>query len=100
MYLDFLKHCLEWDDSKGFVAFRQGLLLTIQAIGASRVAKATGVSGVTLYRMLGRRGNPRLASLAAVFRHLGLRMWVVDQDFVDRRERFKRPKDEGYSERA
>ena len=94
IYLDFLKHCLEWDDSRHTDVFRKGLLLTIRAIGASQVAKATGVSRVTLYRMLSKNGNPRLSSLAAVFHYLGLRLWVVDDDFIQRRTHLKRPKDE------
>ena len=94
IYMDVLKHCLEWDHSERLDNFRKGLLLTIRAIGASYVAKEAGVSRITLYRMLAKGGNPRLSSLAAVFDCLGVRLWIVDDDFVARRTRLTRPKDE------
>ena len=94
VYLDVLKHCLEWDRSRRLDGFRKGLLLTIRAIGASQVAEAAGISRVTLYRMLAKGGNPRLSSLSAVFYYLGLRLWVVDDDFVSRGTRLTRPKDD------
>ena len=95
VYLDFLKICLEWDNTKRSDEFRKGLLLTIQAIGPSTISKATGISRVTLYRMLAKDGNPRLSTLTSLFRHLGLRLWVVDNEFIARSHRVSRPKNEG-----
>jgi hypothetical protein len=52
------------------------------------------VSRVTLYRMLSKNGNPTLQSLIGVLRHLGLQLWLVDGDFIARRKRAPRPKDQ------
>lgn len=90
----FLKHCLEWDDTPKLTQFRRGLLLVAQARGVSHVAQEVGISRVTLYRMLGPSGNPRLHSLIPLLKHLGVRLWVVEEDFIVRRTRLKRPKNE------
>jgi probable addiction module antidote protein len=47
-----------------------------QAQGIARVAKATGVERESLYRALSKRGNPRLSTLVAVTKALGLRLTV------------------------
>jgi probable addiction module antidote protein len=93
IYGDFLKLTLEFDDTKTLVHFRKGLLVVAKALGPSRAANAAGVSRVTLYRMLSKGGNPTLQSLMGLFSHLGLKMWVVEGDFIARRQRFIRPKD-------
>ena len=90
----FLKHCLEWDDSPELIQFRRGLLFVVQARGASDVAREVDISRVTLYRMLGPSGNPRLLSLIPLLKHLGVRLWVVEEDFIARRTRLRRPKNE------
>jgi probable addiction module antidote protein len=91
--LDFLKLCLEWDNTGDLQLFKKGLLCVVQARGATALAKSTGVSRVTLYRMLSSSGNPRLSSLTALFRKLGFRLYLVDEDFIRRREKITRPKD-------
>ncbi|MBX3041820.1 MAG: hypothetical protein KF789_14025 [Bdellovibrionaceae bacterium] len=92
--LYFLKLCLEWDDSKNLKVFRSGLLFVIKAKGATAVSNSTGVSRITLYRMLSPKGNPRLSSLLALLRELNFHLWVVDDDFIQRREKVIRPKDQ------
>jgi probable addiction module antidote protein len=92
--LDFLKLCLEFDNKGDLQQFKRGLLFVIRAgHGTSKLSRATGVSRITLYRMLSPGGNPRLSTLTALFRELGLRLWVVDEDFIRRREKVTRPKD-------
>jgi probable addiction module antidote protein len=44
--------------------------------GVARVAKAAGVERESLYRALSARGNPRLSTLLAVTRAMGLRLTV------------------------
>jgi probable addiction module antidote protein len=99
IYRDFLKLCLEHDESSNLSTFRKGLLLVIKAIGPSKVALETGVSRVTLYRMLTKGGNPRLTSLLALFKVLKIHMWVVDEEFIKRREPVVRPRDQKYLKR-
>ncbi len=74
-YAHFLKICLEHDDTHDLKQFRQGLLIVIKAVGPSYVARATGLTRMTLYRMLSKGGNPRLGSLISLFEVLGLRLW-------------------------
>lgn len=92
---DFLKLCLEWDDSQNLKVFKAGLLCVVKARGATAIAFATGVSRVSLYRMLSPKGNPRLSSLIALFKELKCHLWIVDEDFIRRREKVIRPKDIG-----
>jgi probable addiction module antidote protein len=99
VYRDFLKLCLEHDESSDLSTFRKGLLLVIKAIGPSKVAQGTGVSRVTLYRMLTKGGNPRLMSLLALFKVLKIHMWIVDEEFKKRREAVVRPRDQKYLKR-
>jgi probable addiction module antidote protein len=47
-----------------------------QAQGISKVARAAGVERESLYRALSARGNPRLSTLVAVTRAIGLRLTV------------------------
>jgi probable addiction module antidote protein len=44
--------------------------------GVGKLAKAAGVERVSLYRALSRRGNPRLSTLVAVTKALGLSLTV------------------------
>ncbi len=82
IYQDFLKLCAEHDNSDGLDKFREGLLHVIRAIGISWTAEATGISRVTLYRMLSRPGNPELRNFVKVLKFLGLRHWVVSEEFT------------------
>lgn len=93
-YLDFIKLCLEHDDSRDFRAFRAGLLLVVKFVGVSKIASETSLSRLTMYRMLSPEGNPRLSSLSCLFRALGIYLWVVDKEFIKARTRLVRPKDE------
>jgi probable addiction module antidote protein len=47
-----------------------------QAEGIAKIAKATGVQRESLYRALSADGNPRLSTLVAVTRAIGLRLTV------------------------
>jgi probable addiction module antidote protein len=47
-----------------------------QAHGIARVAKAAGIERESLYRALSVRGNPRLSTLVAVTKAIGLRLAV------------------------
>lgn len=93
VYVDFLKLCLEFDDSKDLKEFRKGLLCVVKAIGASKAADKTQISRMTLYRMLAKGGNPRLSSLISLLKLLNVNFWIVDQDFMKRRNLSPRPKD-------
>lgn len=94
IYTDFLKLCLEFDDSKELREFRKGLLTVVKAIGATKAADRTQISRMTLYRMLAKGGNPRLSSLVGLIKSLGINLWIVDQDFMKRRSLSPRPKDQ------
>jgi len=47
-----------------------------QAQGIARVAKAAGIERESLYRALSARGNPRLSTLMAVTKAIGLKLTV------------------------
>ena len=47
-----------------------------QACGFAKVAKAAGVERESLYRALSKNGNPRLSTLIAVTRAIGLKLTV------------------------
>ena len=91
-YTPFLKLCLEFDDSQDCAILRKGLLIVVQARGVSGLSRTTGLSRLSLYRMLSHRGNPRLKSLIGLLKAFGLHLWVVDRDFINSRTRVKRPK--------
>lgn len=97
VYIDFLKLCLEFDDSADLKMFRKGLLIVVKALGATRIAERAHISRMTLYRMLGKGGNPRLSSLVNLVKCLGMNIWIVDQDFIKRRMLSPRPKDEPHA---
>ncbi len=59
----------------------QVLLIALRQIaeargGMAKVAKAAGIERESLYRALSRRGNPRLSTLFAVTRAMGLTLTV------------------------
>jgi probable addiction module antidote protein len=54
------------------VALRQ----VAEARGVAKVAKAAGVERESLYRALSEKGNPRLSTLVAVTRAIGLRLTI------------------------
>jgi probable addiction module antidote protein len=47
-----------------------------KARGIAKVAKAAGIERESLYRALSRRGNPRLSTLVAVTKAIGLKLTV------------------------
>ncbi|MHB8503866.1 MAG: addiction module antidote protein [Candidatus Acidiferrales bacterium] len=47
-----------------------------RAHGIAKVAKAAGIERESLYRALSEKGNPRLSTLVAVTRSIGLRLTV------------------------
>lgn len=46
--------------------------------GLAKVAKAAGIERESLYRALSARGNPRLSTLVAVTKAVGLKLTVED----------------------
>ncbi len=48
--------------------------------GIAKVAKAAGIERESLYRALSVRGNPRLSTLVAVTKAVGLKLTVVKED--------------------
>jgi DNA-binding phage protein len=86
----FLKLCMEYDRSKDLSTLREGLLLIVKTLGASEIAKATKINRVTLYRMLGKGGNPGIKNLIALLKALDMGLWVVDLGFYDYREQVRR----------
>lgn len=74
---EYLRAALEDDDEPGV------LLLALRHIaeargGIAKVAKAAGIERESLYRALSRRGNPRLSTLVAVTKAVGLRLTVEE----------------------
>jgi probable addiction module antidote protein len=70
----YLKAAIEDEDEPRvlLLALRQLAL----AQGIAKVAKAAGVERESLYRALSVKGNPRLSTLVAVARAVGLRLTV------------------------
>jgi probable addiction module antidote protein len=72
---EYLKAALE-DDAEPKV-----LLIALRRVaeargGIAKVAKAAGVQREALYRALSERGNPRLSTLVAVAKAVGLKLTV------------------------
>src|SRR5271154_3367528 len=71
---EYLKASLEDGDEP------RVLLVTLrhlaQAQGIAKVAKAAGIERESLYRALSTKGNPRLSTLVAVTKAVGLRLTV------------------------
>lgn len=71
---EYLKAALEDEDEP------RVLLITLrqlaQAQGIAKVAKAAGIERESLYRALSAQGNPRLSTLFAVMRAIGLKLTV------------------------
>lgn len=74
---EYLRAALEDDGEPGV------LLIALRHIaeargGIAKVAKAAGIERESLYRALSVRGNPRLSTLVAVTRAVGLKLTVED----------------------
>lgn len=72
---EYLRAALEEDDEP------QVLLVALRRIaeargGIAKVAKAAGIQRESLYRALSPRGNPRLSTLIAVAKAVGLKLTV------------------------
>ncbi len=72
---EYLKAALEDADHPGV------LLIALRHIaeargGLAKVAKAAGIERESLYRALSPRGNPRLSTLVAVTKAMGLRLKI------------------------
>ena len=72
---EYLRAALEDDNEPGV------LLIALRRIaeargGIAKVAKAAGIERESLYRALSRRGNPRLSTLMAVTKAVGLKLTV------------------------
>jgi probable addiction module antidote protein len=72
--VEYLKAALEEDSEPQVLLI--ALRRVVQARGIAKVAKTAGVERESLYRALSKRGNPRLSTLAAVTRAVGLRLTV------------------------
>jgi len=70
---EYLRAALE-EDEPGVLLI--ALRHLAQSQGIAKVAKAAGVQRESLYRALSKRGNPRLSTLVAVTRAIGLRLTV------------------------
>jgi probable addiction module antidote protein len=75
---EYLRAALEDDDEPSV------LLVALRRVaeargGIAKVAKAAGIERESLYRALSVRGNPRLSTLVAVAKAVGLRLTVETQ---------------------
>ncbi len=75
---EYLRAALEDDDEP------RVLLVALRRVaeargGIAKVAKAAGIERESLYRALSSRGNPRLSTLVAVAKAVGLRLTVEAQ---------------------
>jgi len=71
---EYLKASLEESDDPRLLLI--ALRHLAQARGIAKVAKAAGVERESLYRALSVRGNPRLSTLVAVTKAIGLKLTV------------------------
>lgn len=71
---EYLKAALEDEDEPRVLLLALRHLVLAQ--GVARVAKAAGIERESLYRALSAHGNPRLSTLVAVTRAIGLRLTV------------------------
>ena len=71
---EYLKAALEDEDEPRVLLI--ALRHLAQAQGIAKVAKAAGVERESLYRSLSVRGNPRLSTLFAVIKAIGLKLTV------------------------
>lgn len=69
---EYLKAALEDADEPRVLLI--ALRHVAQARGIARIAKAAGIERESLYRALSARGNPRLSTLYAVAKAVGLRL--------------------------
>src|SRR5271163_2713666 len=72
--VEYLRAAIEDSDEPKvlLLALRQ----IAEARGVAKVAKAAGIERESLYRALSRHGNPRLSTLVAVTKAMGLKLTV------------------------
>jgi probable addiction module antidote protein len=71
---EYLKAALEdWEEPRVLLIALRHLAV---ARGITKVARAAGIERESLYRALSIRGNPRLSTLVAVTKAIGLRLTV------------------------
>jgi len=80
--IEYLKAALEEDSEPRVLLI--ALRRVVQARGIAKIAKTAGVERESLYRALSKRGNPRLSTLAAVTKAVGLRLTVEAADNASR----------------
>jgi probable addiction module antidote protein len=71
---EYLKAALEDGDEPRVLLL--ALRHVAQARGIAKIAKAAGIERESLYRALSARGNPRLSTLYAVAKAVGLRLTI------------------------
>ncbi len=71
---EYLKAALEDNDEPRVLLI--ALRHIAQARGIAKVAKAAGIERESLYRALSVRGNPRMSTLVAVTKAMGLKLTV------------------------
>lgn len=71
---EYLKARLEDEDDPRVLLL--ALRHLAQAQGVAKIAKAAGIERESLYRALSVRGNPRLSTLVAVTKAIGLKLTV------------------------
>jgi probable addiction module antidote protein len=72
--VEYLRAAIEDEDEPGVLLI--ALRHIAQARGVAKVAKAAGIERESLYRALSARGNPRLSTLVAVTRAIGMKLTV------------------------
>jgi len=71
---EYLKAAMEDEDEPRVLLL--ALRHLAQAQGIAKIAKSAGVERESLYRALSSKGNPRLSTLFAVTKAIGLRLTV------------------------
>lgn len=71
---EYLKAALEDEDEPRVLLI--ALRHLAQAQGIAKVAKSAGIERESLYRALSARGNPRLSTLIAVTKAIGVKLTV------------------------
>jgi len=71
---EYLKSAMEEEDEPRVLLL--ALRRLAQAQGIAKIAKAAGIERESLYRALSETGNPRLSTLFAVIKAIGLRLTV------------------------
>jgi len=73
--VEYLKAALEEEDGCGVLLVGLRRIAEAQG-GVAKIAKVAGVQRESLYRALSANGNPRLSTLVAVTKAMGLKLTV------------------------